>query len=161
MWPESLPSGTDGIDECNSKRILKPQDGLNRWSLIWTPSKFLASIYIFFQKSSRIRSKSRNIFIEIILNRRSKNNFKKVLHMKIYWIRVFLLFYSYWMIQSLILLLPDLIPFLNVLIVCLLSCGSWLDTWDCMEKECKEEVVLLPFASIRHKLGINQDFFIL
>jgi len=29
------------------------------------------------------------------------------------------------------------------------SCGSWLDTWDCMEKECKEEVVLLPFASIR------------
>jgi len=34
----------------------------------------------------------------------------------------------------------------------IISCGSWLDTWDCMEKECKEEVVLLPFDSIRTTL---------
>jgi len=32
------------------------------------------------------------------------------------------------------------------------GCGSWQDTWDSMEKECKEEVVLLPFTTIRATL---------
>jgi len=30
--------------------------------------------------------------------------------------------------------------------------GSWLDCWDVMESECKEEVVLLPFTAIRATL---------
>jgi len=30
--------------------------------------------------------------------------------------------------------------------------GTWQDTWDSMEKECKEEVVLLPFTNIRATL---------
>jgi len=30
--------------------------------------------------------------------------------------------------------------------------GSWLDCWDVMETECKDEVVLLPFSSIRAAL---------
>jgi hypothetical protein len=34
-----------------------------------------------------------------------------------------------------------------------ISCsGTWLDTWASMEKECKEEVVLLPFTTIRETL---------
>ena len=30
--------------------------------------------------------------------------------------------------------------------------SNWLDTWSCMEQECREEALLLPFASIRHTL---------
>ena len=34
----------------------------------------------------------------------------------------------------------------------LVNMGNWLDTWDCMEQECKEEVVLLPFPDLRKTL---------
>ena len=30
--------------------------------------------------------------------------------------------------------------------------GNWLDVWDCMETECKEQVVLLPFPILRDTL---------
>ena len=29
---------------------------------------------------------------------------------------------------------------------------NWEQTWDCMEQKCREEVVLLPFLSVRHTL---------
>jgi len=32
------------------------------------------------------------------------------------------------------------------------SAGSWMETWDCMADKCREEVVLLPFSSIRETL---------
>ena len=34
----------------------------------------------------------------------------------------------------------------------LVTMSNWLDTWACMEQECREEALLLPFASIRHTL---------
>jgi len=34
----------------------------------------------------------------------------------------------------------------------LVTMNNWLDTWDCMEKECREEVVLLPYHLLRHTL---------
>jgi len=34
----------------------------------------------------------------------------------------------------------------------LVTMNNWLDTWDCMEKECREEVVLLPYPLLRHTL---------
>ena len=30
--------------------------------------------------------------------------------------------------------------------------SNWQETWHCMEQECREEVVLLPYTSIRHTL---------
>jgi len=33
-----------------------------------------------------------------------------------------------------------------------LTMGNWLDLWDCMETECKEQVVLLPFPVLRDTL---------
>ena len=29
---------------------------------------------------------------------------------------------------------------------------NWKETWDCMEQKCREEVVLIPYSSIRVKL---------
>ena len=34
----------------------------------------------------------------------------------------------------------------------LVTMNNWLDTWDCMEKECREEVVLLPYPVLRQTL---------
>ena len=34
----------------------------------------------------------------------------------------------------------------------LVTMNNWLETWDSMEQECREEVVLLPFSIIRHTL---------
>jgi len=34
----------------------------------------------------------------------------------------------------------------------LVTMNNWLDTWDCMEKECREEVVLLPYPILRQTL---------
>jgi len=34
----------------------------------------------------------------------------------------------------------------------LVTMSNWLDTWDCMEKECREEVVLLPYPVLRQTL---------
>ena len=30
--------------------------------------------------------------------------------------------------------------------------GHWLDTWECMERECQEEVVLIHFDLLRQTL---------
>ena len=30
--------------------------------------------------------------------------------------------------------------------------GNWLDVWECMETECREQVVLLPFPGLRDTL---------
>jgi len=34
----------------------------------------------------------------------------------------------------------------------LVTMNNWLDTWDCMEKDCREEVVLLPYPLLRQTL---------
>jgi len=34
----------------------------------------------------------------------------------------------------------------------LVTMGNWPDTWDCMEKECKQEVVSLPYSALRETL---------
>ena len=34
----------------------------------------------------------------------------------------------------------------------LVTMSNWQETWDCMEQECREEVVLLPYHLIRHTL---------
>ena len=34
----------------------------------------------------------------------------------------------------------------------LVTMSNWQETWDCMEQECREEVVLLPYSLIRHTL---------
>ena len=30
--------------------------------------------------------------------------------------------------------------------------NNWIDTWECMEQECREEAVLIPFPAIRQTL---------
>ena len=34
----------------------------------------------------------------------------------------------------------------------LVTMNNWIDTWECMEQECREEAVLIPFPAIRHTL---------
>ena len=30
--------------------------------------------------------------------------------------------------------------------------NNWIETWECMEQECREEAVLIPFHAIRQTL---------
>lgn len=34
----------------------------------------------------------------------------------------------------------------------MVTMNNWVDTWDTMEQECREEAVLLPYPAIRHTL---------
>ena len=34
----------------------------------------------------------------------------------------------------------------------LVTMNNWIDTWECMEQECREEAVLIPFPAIRQTL---------
>ena len=48
--------------------------------------------------------------------------------------------------------LPVTQPSTNTVVRRMLTMGNWLDVWDCMETECKEQVVLLPFPILRDTL---------